>query len=205
MLRLQWNKPAGNRSPAGDFTAIIAADPSIFWLMNAGMFHADGSPVGLCIADSLEVTPLNTAEGQGNFFLKPNGVFAVTATGAIVTRTEAWAAASPQDVRMATQSGPLLVDEGKIHPAFRENSPNKLTRNGVGVTTQGAVCFAISSGPVNLHDMATLFRDALNCPDALYLDGTVSAMHLPAAGLHSKAAGLGPVFSAGTADHPAAR
>jgi uncharacterized protein YigE (DUF2233 family) len=45
--------------------------------MNAGMFHGDLSAVGLFVSDGQQVVPLNTADGNGNFFLKPNGVFAV--------------------------------------------------------------------------------------------------------------------------------
>lgn len=49
--------------------------------MNAGMYHADFSPVGLFVANGRELSPINTTNGNGNFFLKPNGIFAVTETG----------------------------------------------------------------------------------------------------------------------------
>ena len=76
----------------------------------------------------------------------------------------------------ATQSGPMLVIEGALHPAFRPESPNLRIRNGVGVASDGSVWLVISREPVRFHDLATLFRDGLGCPDALYLDGTVSEL-----------------------------
>ena len=97
-------------------------------------------------------------------------------------------------VECATQSGPLLVSDGIFHPAIRLNSPNKLIRNGVGIRSDGHLYFVISTTPVSFHEMATLFRDYLDCPDALYLDGTVSALYAPKANLTSQATGLGPVI-----------
>lgn len=79
-------------------------------------------------------------------------------------------------VWLATQSGPILVRKGEVHPQFREASPNLNLRNGVGVRSDGRVFLAISDGVVRFHDFATLFRDRLDCPDALYLDGLVSTL-----------------------------
>ncbi len=189
--------------PTRDFLRIIdeekAAGYKTVWMMNAGMFRDDGMPVGLCIVGGKEITALRTGEGTGNFYLKPNGVFALTDSGPIVRETGEWQAAPPSGVRYATQSGPLLVQRGTIHPAFRESSPNRNIRNGVGVRPDGRVVFAISAEPVTFHEMATLFRDALDCPDALYLDGAISAMHAPSAGITSAAEGLGPVLGVWTA------
>ncbi len=52
----------------------------------------------------------------------------------------------------ATQSGPLLVHGGDIHPDFNANSTNKKIRSGVGVTKDGLVIFAISITPVTFYD-----------------------------------------------------
>ncbi|MDA7887185.1 phosphodiester glycosidase family protein [bacterium] len=97
-------------------------------------------------------------------------------------------------VQGATQSGPLLVRQGILHPAIRPNSPNTLIRNGVGVRRDGHLCFAISITPVSFHEMAIFLRDQLNCSDTLYLNGTVSALYAPGAGLRPEASGLGPVI-----------
>jgi len=87
-----------------------------------------------------------------------------------------------------------------FHPAFGEKSPNRRIRNGVGLRSDGHVFFAISTDPVTFHEMATFFRDALQCPDALYLDGAISAMHAPEAGITTSAKGLGPVLGVWTAE-----
>ena len=162
--------------------------------MNAGMFHADLAPVGLCVVDGLAVTPLNTAPGEGNFFLKPNGVFCVSTDGTarVVETSEFPGLAKP--VRLATQSGPLLVRGGKIHPAFRADSSSRLRRNGVGVTADGGVVFAVAEEPVNLSEFAACFRDTLHCPDALYLDGAISSLYAPALQRNDFRVALGPMI-----------
>jgi uncharacterized protein YigE (DUF2233 family) len=153
----------------------------LVFAMNAGMYHGDFSAVGLYVADGKPVVPLNTGnapadEPRANFFLKPNGVFAVTETGARVVETSEYPKLGGKVV-LATQSGPLLLRAGKLHPAFKEGSANRLFRNGVGVPAPETAIFVISAEPVNFHEFATLFRDKLACPDALFLDGTISSLH----------------------------
>jgi uncharacterized protein YigE (DUF2233 family) len=144
--------------------------------MNAGMYHADYSPVGMFISNGKQTTPVNLDRGEGNFFLKPNGVFVVTASGAQVV--ESAGAANPREkIELATQSGPLLVLNGRLHPAFKINSENRLFRNGVGVKSPKEAVFVNSEEPVNFHEFARLFRDQLACPNALFLDGTISSLH----------------------------
>lgn len=64
---------------------------------------------------------------------------------------------------------------GKLHPAFNKGSQSRKYRNGVGVCSDGKIRFVISHAPVNFYTFATYFRDGLDCPDALYLDGSISA------------------------------
>jgi uncharacterized protein YigE (DUF2233 family) len=73
----------------------------------------------------------------------------------------------------------MLVSNGKLHPRFIKSSASLYVRNGVGVDREGRVLFAISDLPVNFYDFATLFRDRLDAPNALYLDGSISAMYAP--------------------------
>ena len=147
--------------------------------MNGGMFHPDYAPVGLFVADGRELTPLNTGAAEGNFFLKPNGVFAVLKDGtAVVAEASRWPALAGK-ARLATQSGPMLVIDGKLHPAFRAESASRLFRNGVGIAPDGKALFVISSEVVSFYEFATLFRDALGCRNALFLDGTISSLHAP--------------------------
>ena len=162
--------------------------------VNAGMYHADFTPVGLLVQDGKQVSPLNLADGEGNFFLKPNGVFQVTAAGPQVLPAGDYTGAG---VRITTQSGPLLLHDGRIHPAFNPQSSSRYIRNGVGVVGSKAF-FVISNHAVTFHEFAVFFRDNLHCRDALYLDGAVSSLYWPALGRHDALARLGPIL--GVAD-----
>ena len=153
----------------------------LVFAMNAGMFHPGFAPVGLFVDHGRTIGRLNLDKGEGNFFLKPNGVFAVTDAGAAVIEASqfpALAAARGIDkVQVATQSGPLLVIDGKLHPAFRAESESRLIRNGVGIISPQRAVFAISTEPVNFHEFARLFRDSLGCANALFLDGDISSLY----------------------------
>jgi uncharacterized protein YigE (DUF2233 family) len=162
--------------PFGDLAKLAAAEPFVF-AMNAGMYHEDFTPVGLHVEEGKEDAPLNLADAPGNFFMKPNGVFYVDRDGnAGVLETAAYAAAGIKP-KLATQSGPMLVIDGEIHLRFEENGTSRHIRNGVGANGDKWVVFAISRGPVSLGSFARLFRDALGCKNALFFDGTVSALH----------------------------
>lgn len=141
---------------------------------NAGIFEPGFVPSGLLVSDGVVKRPLATGSGEGNFWLKPNGVFFIDATGAHVVATEAFV--DDGGVRFATQSGPLLVRHGELHPAFREGSKNRLLRSGVGVVDERQVVLAISKRDVDFFTFARFFRDELHCRDALFLDGVISAM-----------------------------
>jgi uncharacterized protein YigE (DUF2233 family) len=160
--------------------------------MNAGMYHADGGPVGLLVIDGRELAPLNLRDGQGNFFLKPNGVFLIDANGPRVIDAVDYPA-SHDGVRHATQSGPLLLKNGQIHPVFRPSSASRYIRNGV-CALGGQAIFVISERPVSFHEFASFFRDELHCRDALYLDGAVSSLYSPKLGRNDRWHELGPLF-----------
>lgn len=172
---------------------LAARNRQLVFAMNAGMYHADFSPVGLLVQEGREVAPLNLAAGAGNFFLKPNGVFLVSDAGPRVVESSEYAALPKDSVRLATQSGPLLLRRGVVHPAFIPDSDSRKIRNGVGVSGHTAI-FVISEEPVNFHEFALYFRDVLHCRDALYLDGTVSALHSPALGRSDFTRELGPIL-----------
>ena len=169
----------GDGEPFGSITTLRRATPNTLFAMNAGMYHPDLSPVGLYVEDGKEETPLVTNDGWGNFHLLPNGVFAVVETEGvqrfIVEESLAFQRERPTDIAHATQSGPMLVIDGALHPRFLPRSDSLKIRNGVGVTPDGHVHFAISRGAVRFHDFGTLYRDVIGAPNALFLDGTVSS------------------------------
>lgn len=147
--------------------------------MNAGMYNTAGAPIGLYIANGAENQALSLTDGPGNFHMKPNGVFWQGEDGRVhVDTSDAFAAERPP-ARWATQSGPMLLIGGEMHPRFSEDGASRLTRNGVGVRDDARAFFVISAGFVSFGRFARFFRDELGCTDALYLDGSVSSLWAP--------------------------
>ena len=150
---------------------------NLVFAMNGGMYKKDNSPQGLYIEKQKTLSPLDTTNAQGNFYLKPNGVFYLTTENIPkICTTEMFH--NNGKIAYATQSGPMLVIENQIHPAFKEGSSNLNIRNGVGVLPNDKVIFVLSKKEVNFYDFAKYFKD-LGCKNALYLDGFVSRAYLP--------------------------
>lgn len=149
----------------------------LVFAMNAGMYKKDGSPQGLYIENHQVLALLDTASGAGNFYMKPNGVFYLTDEnkGNVCKTTDF---ILNDHIKYATQSGPLLLIDGQIHPSFKKGSSNVNIRNGVGILPGGKIIFAISKKEINFYDFAIYFQN-LGCKNALYLDGFVSRMYLP--------------------------
>jgi len=195
-LRLWLNGPDGR--VLGDFTAIrrtLAQDEVLGFAMNAGMYHPDFTPVGLYVSDGTQEHDLVTAGGGGNFGLLPNGVFCGGGARPYqVIESRAFAQAAP-DCRIATQSGPMLVIDGALHPRFLVDSDSRHIRNGVGVSADGQTAwFAISDRAVTFHEFGRLFRDGLGARDALYFDGSISRLYAPSLGRADFGRRLGPII-----------
>ena len=153
---------------------------AVQFLMNGGMYLKDGSPQGLYIENGDQIKTVDTIQNAyGNFYLQPNGIFYIKDKKGVVVTTSSYLQSKPNP-EFATQSGPMLVIENQVHPVFVEGSDNLNIRNGVGIDTSGKVVFAISHQKVNLYDFAMLFKEKLNCRNALYLDGFVSKAYIPA-------------------------
>ena len=192
-LRLFHSGPDG---VLGSFAAVegslAATGQQLGFAMNAGMYHPDRSPVGLLVQEGAAKSTLITSDGPGNFGLLPNGVFCVGDSFAVI-ESHTYLANFPK-CRFASQSGPMLVIEGKLHPKFLAGSQSKFIRNGVGVSANGATAvFAISNEPVNFHAFARLFRDGLGLPNALYFDGKISRLYAPDLGRNDLGFPMGPI------------
>jgi uncharacterized protein YigE (DUF2233 family) len=148
----------------------------IAFAMNAGMYHEDLSPVGLYVENGSELAPLQTGQGKGNFYLRPNGVFGIMPDGKPFIKTAEVFTLSKLPTKFATQSGPMLAIDGIIHPRFEPDGTSRFIRNGVGLDVKGRAVFVISRTPVSFGSFARLFKDKLECPNALYFDGVVSAL-----------------------------
>ncbi|KAA0124214.1 hypothetical protein CIW48_09410 [Methylobacterium sp. P1-11] len=193
-LRLFWLQDDGN--PYGALGTLAAKQGGLAFAMNAGMYDKDQAPVGLYIEDGHERKRVSTADGPGNFHLKPNGIFWVKGERAGVIDTARYLRAKIRP-DFATQSGPMLVVDGQIHPKIAADGPSQKIRNGVGVPGDGPVAiFAISERPVTFGAFARLFRDDLGCRNALFLDGSVSSLYAPNLGRSDISRPLGPLVGA---------
>ena len=195
-LRLFLNDASG--APYGSFRALKADLAShglaLPFAMNGGMYHRDRSPVGYYVEGRRKLKDAVTGPGPGNFHMRPNGIFFIDGDTAGVMESRVFLKRNRRPEH-ATQSGPMLVIEGQLHPRFLAGSNFKKRRNGVGIINRHTVVFAISDSAVSFHDLATLFRDRLACRNALFLDGTISSLHAPEIGRADFIWPLGPIIA----------
>jgi prepilin-type processing-associated H-X9-DG protein len=193
-VRLYWRDP--DHKPFRGFDALAQSlktrGRALRFAMNAGMFEEDGSPVGLYVEDGKRLHRADLREGETNFHLKPNGVFWIGDKAAGVMETSRYLA-NPPAARFATQSGPMLVIDGRIHPKIRPTGESEKIRNGVCVRDGTNVLFAISDEPVTFHAFARLFKDGLGCANALFLDGSVSSLYAPGLNRDDELVPVGPI------------
>ncbi len=171
-----------------------AGAPRVSFAMNAGMFGEDGKPIGYYVKDGERGHELNRNDGAGNFHLKPNGVFFGSGGKWRVMTADAFYSQVGDRPDFGTQSGPMLLVDGKLHPEITDDGPSRTIRNGVGVDSAGRAHFVISEGPVSFGKIARYFRDVLKTPNALYLDGSVSGLWDPAAQRMDARAPIGPMI-----------
>jgi uncharacterized protein YigE (DUF2233 family) len=177
----------------------------LLFATNAGLYHRTDLATGMLVADGGRTyAPLNRDPGPpnpcrvANFYCPPNGVFFVAGgrAGVLTTADFARRTASAPRVQLATQSGPMLVRRGQLARTFEAASRSRLVRNGVGVRADGTVVFAIADDGVSFHGFATAFRDELDCPDALFLDGTISQLYAgPGSRMPSRAREFAALFA----------
>jgi uncharacterized protein YigE (DUF2233 family) len=198
-LRIFWGDASGK--PYSSFSALAedlaGQGLTLQFAMNGGMYAEDLRPVGLYVENGEEVRSANTNDGPGNFHMKPNGVFYVGDGEAGVLETERFLRARTE-ARFATQSGPMLVIDGAIHPRFIPGSDSLKRRNGVGVSSETMVHFVISESQVSFDAFARFFRDRLGCDNALFLDGTISGLYAPGLNRNDSWFDYGPIIGAVT-------
>jgi uncharacterized protein YigE (DUF2233 family) len=188
-IALAWADSSGVPYRAFHVYAEKNDTKTVRFAMNAGMFHFDGTPVGLLKIEGREIGRLSTKDGPGNFHMKPNGVFFTVAGNVGIETTDTFAKRT--NAQSATQSGPMLLINGALHPSFQNDGPSRLIRNGVGIRGPQKAFFAISEDPVSFGKFARFFRDRLDCTDALYFDGTVSSLWIPSQSREDKSVPFG--------------
>jgi uncharacterized protein YigE (DUF2233 family) len=187
-LSLHWKDPDSGE-PFGTINALrqwgMTHSRRMLFAANAGIYDRQFAPLGLYVENGKTAVPLNLAHGNpasGNFSLLPNGVFAIYADGHAAVQTSTAFKAAGKPVQWASQSGPMLVIDGKLNEQFIDDSNSLKWRSGVCAKTPHHVVFAVSEAPVNFHTFARLFKEELGCRDALYLDGTISQFYVDGEG-----------------------
>src|SRR5215470_5985720 len=166
-VRLFWRKPDGE--PYGYLASLPVAQRSggLVFAMNAGMYAPD---------------------------YRPDGIFYVAGETAGVLETGSFLTKRPA-VDFATQSGPMLVVDGRLHPLFGRSHSRKF-RSGVGLRDEHTLAFVISEAEVTFSEFARLFRDRLKCDNALFLDGgSVPSLFAPALRRNGNLLRLGPMIA----------
>lgn len=180
-VNLYWKNSDGEliRSLKNLKKEVESEGKELMFGMNAGMYLKNRNPQGLFIQNGKTIKSLDTIQsGYGNFYLQPNGVFFIKNKKAGVIPTTNFHSKNIQP-DFATQSGPMLLINGKVHPIFKEGSKHLNIRNGVGIISDHEIVFAISNEKINLFDFAMFFKEKWKCENALYLDGFVSRAYIP--------------------------
>lgn len=148
-LHFYWKNKEGERLGSINRLKkeIERKNQTLVFATNGGMYSKNFSPQGLFIQNRKIITPLDTADGAGNFYMKPNGIFYITTENVpFVCETRDFI--HDNNIKYATQSGPMLLLNGKVHTAFKEGSTNLNIRNGVGILPNNTILFAMSKEKV---------------------------------------------------------
>lgn len=184
-----------DKQPHGSLAGFAASTDAstIAFAINGGMYGDDLRPLGYYVENGERLSELDRGDGSGNFYMKPNGVFFGTGGQWRVLGSNTFFETVGDRPQFGTQSGPMLLVDGKLHPEIQDNGPSKAIRNAVGVDASGTAHFVISDAPVSFGQLARFFRDELKVANALYLDGAVSSLWDPASGRQDKGR-LGPII-----------
>ena len=177
------------------YAATRRDDPqAVAFAMNGGMFDDDGEPVGYYVESGKRLQGLSRAKGPGNFHMLPNGVFFGTGEKWEIRTSEDFFENVDKRPQFGTQSGPMLVIGGELHPGIDPDGESLRIRNAVGVDPGGRALFVISGTPISFGKLARYYRDVLGVKNALFLDGTVSGLWDPASGRLDEGFPLGPLI-----------
>jgi uncharacterized protein YigE (DUF2233 family) len=182
--RINMANLGADKQPFGSLATFAASVDAgtVAFAVNGGMYGDDLKPIGYYVENGERMAELNRGDGTGNFYMKPNGVFFGTGGKWQVLGSNTFFNTVGDRPEFGTQSGPLLLVDGKLHPEIQDNGPSRAIRNGVGVDAKGRAHFVMSGAPISFGQLARYFRDEVKVAEALYLDGGVSSLWDPATG-----------------------
>jgi len=197
--RIRMVLGSADGAPYRSFAALAAArgvdEEPVAFAVNGGMFDDTGGPIGYYVEGGERGHALNRADGPGNFHLKPNGVFYGQTGGDWRVRdSESFYHEVTDRPDFGTQSGPMLVVDGDLHPQFATDGDSLKIRNAVGVDARGRAHFVLSAAPISFGRMARYFRDEVGADNALFLDGQVSQLWDPGHGRMDNGVSIGPII-----------
>ncbi len=153
---------------------------TIAFAINGGPAGDDGKPKGYFVQNKQRIAELDLGSGDGNFYIKPNGVFYGTGNAWRLRTTPSFYSGVRDRPQFGTQSGPMLLVDGKLPSEISENGPSRAIRSGVGIGSDGKAHFVVSQKPLSFGQLARFFRDEAKVKNALFLASNRSALWDPA-------------------------
>ena len=142
---------------------------------NGGIYSEKYEPNGLYIENYNIISEINLKDGEGNFYMQPNGVFYIQDNKPKISESKSFKYV--KNISYAVQSGPMLIKNGVINEKFDKNSESLKIRSAVGISRENKVFFLMSDEKINFYDFSKYALDRLNCRELLFLDGTISKMY----------------------------
>ena len=108
-VKMYWQK--ANGEAWGTLHALLAdinSQGQVQMAMNGGIYDESYAPLGLYIENGQQKVALNLASGEGNFFIRPGGVFYVAGDKVGIVRLDAFK--TSKEIQFAVQSGPMLME-----------------------------------------------------------------------------------------------
>src|SRR5262249_24646900 len=172
---------------------------------NAGMFDPAFKPVGLYVEQGRELVHVNTSSGYGISQMKPNGIFYMArrhgGRGGNTGISQAAPPDGPGDA-IGADAGDKRARASSLRPGqyLAQSAHWRWSTRG----WQSHICHLPGRGVV--RRLARLFRDGLNCPNALFLDGgSASSFYASSLNSHGNILSLGPMLAVFERDRGAGR
>ena len=175
IIKMYWKDK--NDKAYSELSKFIQENPGdkIKFATNGGIYSEEYKPNGLYIENHKIISKLNLDDGEGNFYMQPNGVFYIQDNQPKISESKSFE--YNENISYATQSGPLLIENGVINKKIRKNSESFKIRSAVGIDRENKMFFLMSRKKINFYDFSKYALDKLNCEELLFLDGTISKMY----------------------------